>query len=558
MLILCCVQCGGLAGVTTSATGGDATDDTGGSSTDGGSSSGVDALSDSETDLYDSGPIDLPVTIAKLDSIGVQEITAEYSETGIPQVTRALSQTATGSGYTVTVSAGGVKDPDTTPKVLALNITTDETEVIDVEADGSASFTIASSESDVIAVAPMTDGEDNIAPPIYVSVNNGVVAKFYTNADTLAIEQNILSRDDYLYFSYTADDGSGPMQTLFRRNLDGSAIETVAEQVEGYPIQYVSVRDDVAVMITGIGEVLSTTGTAIAALVADSWTPYATLDWSDPVQLFDLGEVPRIGDVLGSEGNQILKAYQNADGGVFITRSRQANSPDLNSDLLIYVDPDSGNATTLIDKDDYEEALFDEASEDKIYVVLRRSTAESYFIYRLDLSQGANAWAARESLDYMIGTVTAGQGVYLRAIDLSENGYGAFSVIDGAGGVRFYLANSNQSPTLIFDNTNPAQRQGFSSQFVRVSPSATASSGYLIFCTTGTEFFSVYPLGSGGTTFYKVHNELIGYNCELPFYIDEYNQLLFYSWLDPDSGNPEQVTIIDIDTLDIANLPVHE
>jgi len=178
-------------------------------------------------------------------------------------------------------------------------------------------------------------------------------------------------------------------------------------------------------------------------------------------------------------------------------------------------------------------------------------------MYRLDLSEGASAWMARQDVNYNVHTVSNGVGDYIRGFDLSENGYGAMAVIDDSGGVRMYLLADEQAPALIYDNTNPEQATlGYSSQFVRVSPDATSTSGYLIVCSTGYEFFSVYPLGSGGTTFYKLHNELIGYDCELPFYIDEYNQLLFYSWLDPTSANPRQVTIIDIDTLDINNLPV--
>ncbi len=533
----------------TSTLGGSATDgtDTGDTGTTDAGGNSVDPLTEQEGSLYEDGPVSLPVTISRLKSVGSDYITAEYSDSGItttvPQLMSDLRTTTSGAGYSVTVAAGGVEDPTTTPKLIGSNLSTDESVIVDVADDGSTSFDMVATEGDVILVSPMTEDESTIAPPIYISVQNGVVAKFYTNTDTLFSESNILSADDHLYFTVTYSEAL----SIYRRNLDGSPLEIVSAEAAigtGASLKYISVASDTAVFMDGNGKVWST------GLSAET-------EWSDPVEIYDMVTVPTYEAALGTDGSLPIKIFQASDGGVFVARSRQGASTSLSDALLVHIDPDTGTATALVSKTDYSILLFDAADQDTVYAVGQQNSTGQFILYRVNLLDGALAWTNKVTLDYRLGVVVNPASAWVRSFDVSESGFGVIGYNDSSGGVRFYSVAENTTPTLLYTNVGlGAGEYEYQSQFVYVSPTATSSSGYFLTCATANEHFSVYRFGDPSGNFFTVDNTLLGYDCERPFAIDDSDRLVFYSWFLADESLHNQVTVVEMDTLDIDNLPV--
>src|SRR3990167_4822044 len=140
---------------------------------DGTALDGVDETSvdigSADSSLSETRPVELPVTIAKLESPNARFIVVEFVESGIELSDDADSgESGNTSGFIIRGDAGAVNVEQST-KIYALNLTTDVEVIVDGEADGSFKIQITANESDTIAFASMLEEETLISEPLFAN-----------------------------------------------------------------------------------------------------------------------------------------------------------------------------------------------------------------------------------------------------------------------------------------------------------------------------------------------------------------------------------------------------
>src|SRR3990167_7283975 len=134
-------SCSGLSAISGSATG----NATGETDTSGGTSTSAGDLSNTETGLYADGPVDIPVTIAKLDSVDADlVIIPPLSDGAVDNLSSSSfikKLESSGAVYVVTGAAGAV-NTEQTMKIYGINTTSGTAVIASVESDGSFEFQI--------------------------------------------------------------------------------------------------------------------------------------------------------------------------------------------------------------------------------------------------------------------------------------------------------------------------------------------------------------------------------------------------------------------------------
>lgn len=252
-VLLSLADCGGVVGSSATATGGSDTTDTGDT---GDTTSSADSLDAGEAGLFSDGPIDLPVTIAKLQSPNSEQIDLSVTEPGTsnlikPNAPRFLSAGETysceftGSGDATDSSLRAIPDPVTTPYVLIYDAASATSVIETVASDGSFTATIACQVEQNLIVAALT--ADSLAsaqssPVVIFSVDElGTVTVTITHSNRINDAQPF-GADPYgnVIFSVIEDDGT---YTLWRRNLDGSLPDMILENHDSEPIVVVAMAD---------------------------------------------------------------------------------------------------------------------------------------------------------------------------------------------------------------------------------------------------------------------------------------------------------------------------
>lgn len=206
----------------------------------GSDASGDDPLAGTEGSLFEDGPIDIPITIAKLNHIDASKVgvTVEVGSGG-----SCLAR------FAITGAAGAVLDPEANPKVFAYNSNRDTSATGDIAADGSFSVKVCGTASDTIVLAAMNDAEDAIGPPLLIEVDDtGNVVISDTNTDNLFTTANLVVDDDgntYLLTSGGAGaalvkgvvkQATGEGCDLLKQRADNLEYETVFEDSSDCPI----------------------------------------------------------------------------------------------------------------------------------------------------------------------------------------------------------------------------------------------------------------------------------------------------------------------------------
>lgn len=206
----------------------------------------VEEITDQESELYSDGPIDLPVTIAKLDAPDAQKVSV--SVTGGPSFDIGASELSRGGPLaadddavmTITGEAGAV-DIAQTPDLIAYvsdaaGIDLSSETIVEAGSDGSFRIVIPISDinqkvvfagvtadiaysSTFLTVATQIVEEDGSERRNYVIVT--------TNTDMLNSGQTAMSDGSGYY--YLSLDESSSSHVLMRRNLDGTQAQILEE-----------------------------------------------------------------------------------------------------------------------------------------------------------------------------------------------------------------------------------------------------------------------------------------------------------------------------------------
>ena len=222
--------CGGVGSIVSAVATGTTGNDTGTTT----NSASADALSDQETGLFEDGPVDLPVTIAKLESPDVTKIVVSADPVS-PSVSAPLnnsrySTTDPTVAYTVTGAAGAVHDPVVTPYVYLFNDNNDVDEFCEVSSNGSFSCAVLGDLADDLYLFASTASDLSTAemsPPLHIVMDDfGVVAVGDTNSTGISADFSVATDSSGNYYLIVLNSTTG-LSNFYRRNVDGSLLQTI-------------------------------------------------------------------------------------------------------------------------------------------------------------------------------------------------------------------------------------------------------------------------------------------------------------------------------------------
>lgn len=269
-----------------------------------GSANTADPLSDTESGLYEGGPIDIPVTIAKLDGIDAGKIEVTYSEIS-PSInmlreTRLASEDDCTVNYLITGSAGAVPDPATTPRVYGLNLENDDEQTVDADSDGSFVIDeICGDVGDRLYLANLTSNENQSGLPVIATIDeNGNTTVTNTNAADLNTAINVVTDSSGNTYYVMSPGGSGSLQSplarkattgncdIVKQNQDGSEMEVILENTGDCPRVIASVEEGQIFFLNQNAEVKT------LRLEDGNWELTTLYDFTDDYGPFDPADYP--------------------------------------------------------------------------------------------------------------------------------------------------------------------------------------------------------------------------------------------------------------------------
>jgi hypothetical protein len=528
-------------------------------------------LESAETSLYDQGPIDLPVTIAKLDSIDSALVTIEYSDSLTQELLRSLaSQSAVSSGgYVITGEAGAI-NVDQATKLFALNTSTSELTVLEIAADGSFVLEMEAEEGQVIALAPMVDAEDQIGAPIYADEENGVDTIALTNSDFLNPNVNIeVNPDGYAYFSAEALDGT---YEIYRRNLDGTTLETVATGISSQ-VRFIVLDEQGSLnYVTQDGKVfsilLAETSTDISSLAAKGSVTPAYLDYEDPVELMSFGDALDDADTFVPAPVEVFRVGSGSYRGMtFVSNKRQVNSGAegiVQPSFLRFIEVDSGTTThEFLSTSDYHSAEFSLGEVDTLFVAAEpNDTTEAqsfrpFELYELDMTLGATAWENR-TLFYSHAT----RGESLISMKSTRNNSVVFIVQNAVTGTNsIYSLREGESPVAVAGSPTGDK---IYSEFIALTEYNPIGNTSFVTCATdaseGVSYLAKHNIDRDDPgVFYRITSTTNKDGCKGNYAIDNENRVMFYrSEVVDGVEQAPQISFIDLDNLNSDELVLDE
>lgn len=352
----------------------------------------VQEISDSESELYSDGPIDLPVTIAKLDAPDVQKVSVEVT-TGAGFLVEGGPLGADDGAFMVITGGSGAVNFEQTPGLLAYVVGTagialDTQTVVDAQEDGSFQIRIPISDPNLkVSFAGVT--ADLVYSSSFLTVvpqsvvENGSERKNYvivtTNTNLLNAAQTVMSDGSGYYYLGLQEGGSN---TFLRRNLDGTQAQIIEEDSE-----------------TSVDIVMAQTERKIAYVTSDGLLKLS-IPSSIPLSL--TGNAPPLDDKVTSLTKILatLPAYDPSTTKIMVVGSEDAVILSQYGVTLgvDYIRTTSGSDTPLIRDTPYDDAKVALAvGEDAMYAFVLYEG--SYLFYRVDLSGSiATAWSNKTLL----------------------------------------------------------------------------------------------------------------------------------------------------------------
>ncbi|MBU0506129.1 hypothetical protein KJ708_09070 [bacterium] len=490
-------------------------------------SSGV-SLAEIESDLYESGPVKLSVTMAKLQSLDPDLISAQFIES------ESLLEIDSASG----VTAG--------TKVYAYNIKTEISQIVVVE-DDSFTVTIAAAPQEQIALAVMNDDETQVGIPIYVS-HDGVTDIVLTNTDGLATDFPIQSVNDYMYFSRMASNDSKYDLTRLALNTRHSDI-VVADQENS--IRFVSVLGSTEDLGMGLNNGkfyavdASSTNSTLNQILTE---PFLSTTWGTPTLLFNFGEAIPTFKALHAG----MKMFYDSDGGMYICQNPwYAGSYDeTDPNYIKYIDS-NGNKYDVVNSSAFIINDCDQGQEGKLFVLARRMASEISEIptintvYELAMTDGKDAfdkativWSyddGPQGTDFEFFDVNGDDDEWIVAAGTRGDGYQMTVTYNTSTSTETIINNSETSENLFSD-------------YVKITPD-----GVVVQCNDNATYLVAYK-----EAYYQLTNGLDYNPCLNPFEIDSEGRLLFYREfnLDDDSTTEAkpQIAFINMNHVDYSLL----
>lgn len=496
----------------------------------------VEEVSDSESELYSDGPVDLPVTIAKLDAPDVQKVSVEvgsgtsFSVRPGDLVDGAPLGADEGAVMVITGSAGAV-DIDQTPNLLAYivdaaGIALDSQTVVDAQADGSFQISIpigdpnrkvtfAGVTSDLIysssflTVAPQSVVEDGVERKNYVIVT--------TNTNVLNAAQTVMSDGSGYYYLGLQRNGSN---TFLRRNLDGTQAQIIEEESDasvdivmaqteqkiayttGDGLLKVSIPSSIPLSLAGKAAPLDDTVTSLTKILA-TLSPY------DPSTTKIM--------VVASEDAVILSQYGATLGVDYIRTTSGSNTPIIRSTPY----------------DDAKVAL--SVGQDVLYAFVLYEG--EYLFYQVDLSGSiSTAWSDKTLLAEVPGVAE------VLSVEASDDGDVVADVVLTDGDREILYWNETSGLVAINDPTTDVA--------VYANPKINHDGDVIMVCKlgdalTGNQFYSFRPGVDAAGVLHQVTSETSFSVCDETIgsaYVDP-NQFLHFYRSGVDGSGPQHALI---------------
>lgn len=514
-------------------------------------------LTEIESNAYETGPADIPVSIAKLDALDSDYVKVEYrssqENTGSSFLSTEYLRTdgtscSTGH-YFVTLRVGAT----IYPFVYAYNINTGDEVVVEVSQDVETGFCVPATEGDYFALAPMDELQQYIGMPLILAHENGVTTATTTNTASLATSSIPTFIDNSMYLTlfdnsasnsenaYLADAGKNYAAftySLHRRNLGESGLETVAEYLVA-PITNMKIYNDAVYFLdvtNRLQKIEFTTDDAGLTV------------WNPPEEIDNTGFAS-----AETYGHYVLRVFVSSNGHVFLTNDYTEQEMDKKGEgyFVAKVFTNSGE-TVIHDKMDYVEADFVQSRDDLLFAFLRKAGSNNYSVYSLDMTKGGEAWD-NKTLIYEYQPQFAGNRNFLtagrRIIDANPSSY---VLID---------LNTNSVTQLISNNGTMSTLPGYI-----LSPNAALSpSGEYLAIAMNTPYYDgsegnpglivLHRIGVDAiNTFYLIPRTDIDGATEWALGFDEINRLIYYNY-DLSKEKP-QLTHVDPANINYQKLPL--
>lgn len=421
------------------------------------SSATVVDLDDNETELLTDGPVDLPVTIAKLDSPDIEKIT--ISVTGSPaQLSHGDPQSLHSGGriFVIEGAAGAVYEEDT-PKLTGfaidenLSVESASQVVTTVADDGSFTIEIASDED--VVFAGLTEDEDAMSPFLLVKEDpaTGQFVVITTNSNN--IDKTAQLATDSAGFYYLSLSNSGGTQDFIRRNTDGTEVEVIKGGITD-PVNRVSAPTQNAIAtLTDAGELNLILPSSLPSLVR-----------KEPLAL----EIVSLTTNLASGYDTLLaKMGLTADNDGALISESGSNS------FLHFVRAQSGLVITIISEGRYEDVKWAlSPNSQTLYVFILHEGA--YVLNSVDMTASnlRTAWANRtkifESSDFD----------EILSLEAGNNGTLTFSADSGSTNELYFYSSASGVVSI----NNPATDSN-----VYANPVISTGGDFIFACKMGNE-----------------------------------------------------------------------
>ena len=504
-----------------------------------------DALDTTESELYSNGPFDLPVTIAKLETVNPNLMSADYLDSGISDistdssVTFLLNTESSSSGYVITGSEGAT----TSEKVIAYNTVTTSSVIVSSEVDGSFTLNILATEGDPISVSSLNGGEDTASPPVTISSFNGISEISLTNTALLGINHNLVQLNGYTFFTTVDDDG---ISTLVRRELTTGTTETV-DIVSG-------VFESISVDSTSHDVSLLTTDESLYHINSDDPISLSSIVWDNANSIYVHPDTIRVFDQL----DHGIETFTDGNNNSFICVNDTFDAlgyNDTNTNLLHI----AADGTRTIIADDSIDVILDceLGADGKLYVLARPPAVpgpgfDAARIYKLTLSDGVNALTNASTFHVFSSTIQP------RSFDISQNL--DYVVLVGNN-------SSNEIEYVVYDesaNTETTVYQHASGDDAYPNYARISSTGMVVACTSLNVDSGVLAAHRFGTDskneFYKLTDPDITSACNGSFEIDEQDFLVYFkapgaNILSENSElSPIQLNIMNLNSISFSSL----
>lgn len=357
----------------------------------------AEGVSDTESELLAEGPIELPVTIAKLESPDASKLEISESFGGANLVDeRALYQVAPRI-LIITGLPEAIRDVEDQPYVVGfpyeqIESVVGEQVTVNVEDDGSFTMTVPT-EGDAL----LASGNGAFVSPFLHITEDPVTGYFTiitTNSAPGVIDtdtQVAVDSDGYYYLNF--NDAVTGGQSLVRRNVDGSLVQEIVSG-DGIEIDSLVVRTSNKGVYTYQNS--ETTGSLTLQLTSIVQDASASVSELVDDELFQFSRIVsfnyELADILNydsSSNNHRIYINSDEDGVVFLNRSDPS---------VVYVNTTSTDTLNVIRDGLYDDIRIALDIENNILYAWILDEG-LYSLYSTDIANDPSfAWGQRESL----------------------------------------------------------------------------------------------------------------------------------------------------------------